>query len=276
VPIEEYVTYRALRGETARQREVIWQRPDGTHVHLSASAAPLRDADGNVVAAISVFDDITARKRAERDQERYLREIEALNAHLNRAMAETHHRVKNNLQTIAALLDMQRMTDGEAVPIAELDRLVRHVHGLAAIHDLLTQKARASGAADVLGTQEVLDKLMPLLSSMAAGRELRFHVEELGLSLRQTTGIAMLVNELVSNAVKHGQGAIDLTLAVVADHGRLQVRDHGPGFPAETAAGTGLDLVRSVCGWDLQGEVEFGNAPDGGACVTVLFPVEAA
>ncbi|HZT43797.1 MAG TPA: PAS domain S-box protein [Chthonomonadaceae bacterium] len=211
------------------------------------------------------------------EQRRSRLEIESLNARLRRAMAETHHRVKNNLQVISSLVDLQVMENVDHVPIGELQRLSQHTSALAVIHDLLTDAARASGEVDILHTQTILEKLYPLLQHLAHGRALHFQAEDAGLSARQGTGLAVVVNELVSNAVKHGRGDITVALRVKNSEIRLEVWDEGPGFPegfdAVQAAHTGLDLVDQVCRWDLGGKVAYARGPKGGASVVVTFPL---
>jgi PAS domain S-box-containing protein len=207
-------------------------------------------------------------------------EIAGLNARLRRAMAETHHRVKNNLQVISALVDVQAADAGEIVPTDALRRVGQHVQALATIHDLLTREAKENGDVEYLHTREALQKLRPLLEHIVGERRIHFHVADMRLPIRQGTSLAVLINELVSNAVKHGAGDIDLTLAIVGGRGQLQVRDRGPGFFADfnpgTAANTGLELIQSLSRWDLDGELTFQNHPEGGACITVTFPLKAS
>jgi two-component sensor histidine kinase len=89
--------------------------------------------------------------------------------------------------------------------------------------------------------------------------------------------LTVLVNELVSNAIKHGQGEIRLEFAVRENRAILEVRDNGPGFPncfnAVTAAHTGLELVQTLAHLDLQGETRFGNHGGGGGQAVVEFPI---
>lgn len=211
------------------------------------------------------------------EQRRSRLEIEALNARLRRTMAETHHRVKNNLQVISSLVDLQVLENTDHVPIEEMQRLSQHASALAAIHDLLTDAARASGESDILYTKSTLEKLSPLLQNLAHGRSLHFQIEDTALSVRQGTGLAVVVNEIISNAVKHGRGDITVMLSIEDGQARLQVRDKGPGFSegftASLAARTGLDLIGQVCRWDLNGEVTYQNGSEGGACVVVTFPL---
>ena len=245
---------------------------DKSEIFVDDSAAPIRDKEGNVRGAILVFRDVTMKKQAQQVQE-------ALNIRLRRAMAETHHRVKNNLQVIAALVELQ-LVEGEAmVPAEALIRVKQHVIALATIHDLLTHEAKEKGDVEYLQTRDVLEKLRPLLSNLVGNRTLTFAIADMRLPIRQGTSLAVLVNELVSNAVKHGTGEIVITLTQLdAQQGRLSVRDHGNGFPenfnARRAANTGLELIDSLGRWDLHGQVVYGNHPEGGADVSVTFPLD--
>lgn len=244
---------------------------DKREIFIDDSAAPICDKDGNVRGAILVFRDVTVKKQAQEAQQ-------ALNIRLRRAMAETHHRVKNNLQVIAALVELQLVEGESMVPAEALMRVKQHVIALATIHDLLTHEAKEKGDVEYLQTRDVLNKLRPLLSDLVGNRTLTFAIADIRLPIRQGTSLAVLVNELVSNAVKHGEGEIVITLTQLdAQQGQLSVRDHGDGFPenfnARRAANTGLELIDSLGRWDLHGQVAYGNHSGGGADVTVTFPL---
>jgi PAS domain S-box-containing protein len=230
--------------------------------------------------AVGICVDITERRQAEEEREKHRAEIETLNHRLQRAMAETHHRVKNNLQVISALVDMQSMKHEGVVPAGELNRIGQHIRALATIHDLLTVHAKASSNVESLRTAEVMDKLMPLVQSLAEGRRVSVQVEDIEVPMRQGTSLAVLVNELVSNAVKHGGQEIDVSLTLVRDTARLEVCDDGPGFPPGfdplKAANTGMELIDSLSRLDLRGTVTYENRSEGGARVVVEFPVTKA
>lgn len=221
--------------------------------------------------------EIEQREKTEAELRRRQAEIETLNVRLRRAMAETHHRVKNNLQVVSALVELQAADAGETVPTVTLRRVGQHVKALATIHEILTEEARDEGEVEYLSTQQALTKLRPLLQSIVGARKIDFHIEDTRLPIRLGTSLAVLINELVSNAVKHGAGEIYLSLTIMGEQGCLEVRDRGPGFSADfnpqTAANTGLELILSLGRWDLRGELTFQNHPDGGAWVTVTFPL---
>jgi two-component sensor histidine kinase/uncharacterized protein YigA (DUF484 family) len=270
-----------------------------SHEMVSALTCPIRDANGGDwgVLAVSTKEhrDFTAedtaylqsvaniislvldRFRQAELVQTHSHEIDALNLRLQRAMAETHHRVKNNLQVVSALVDMQLMEGKPTIDSAEMHRLGQHVRSLATIHDLLTHEAKREGSAQFLSTKSMMDSLVPLVKSLAGPRALRYSADDTLIPVQLGTSLAVLLNELVSNAVKHGGGEIDVRLAVDGACGQLAVCDSGPGFPDDfdslAAAHTGLELVESLSRWDLQGEPFYENRPEGGARVIVRFPL---
>jgi two-component sensor histidine kinase len=116
-----------------------------------------------------------------------------------------------------------------------------------------------------------------MLQSMAEDRRIRYKAEAVSLPVQQSAALVMLVNELVSNAIKHGTGEINITLQRDGQRARLEVYDGGPGFSIgfdpRQAANTGLELIDSVARWDLKGDVSYQNRKEGGAHVTVTFPI---
>ena len=234
-------------------------------------------------------------------------EIEQLNARLKQALAETHHRVKNNLQVISALVELQTDVSIPTVPVEALYRIGGHARALASLHDLLTDQAKSSFDMSTISTRALLGKMLPILQSTIGGGILNSQIEDARLPVRIGASLCLLVNELVSNAVKHGGHVISLSLHSEPDRRnnnaeparqngaerrhnvvdnpvaailRLVVEDDGPGFPPDfdpqKAAHTGLDLVSNLSRLDLGGSVAYANNPQGGACVTVTFPLAAA
>ncbi|HZO91258.1 MAG TPA: PAS domain S-box protein [Chthonomonadaceae bacterium] len=211
-----------------------------------------------------------------RERQEHLQEIAALNERLRRAMRETHHRVRNSLQLIAALADMPAPEGMEMVPVEELRRLGSQVRALAAVHGILTQQASEGGEANYVSAHEILSQLMELLRQTAPGAHIQADIEEFRLSARQASSLAIVVNELITNALKYGQGEVQIRFHIVADRAVLEVMDNGPGFSEDfdprIAQNTGLALVDHIARWDLNAEVCFGNRPGGGGQVMVTMP----
>lgn len=251
------------------------QMRDGSFRWHLSRAIPMR-ADNGALKWFGTATDIDAQKQAEEALRNNQQEIETMNVRLQRAMTETHHRVKNNLQLISALIDMQRNTTQDVVSVEEFTRLSANVRALSVIHDILTQEAKSGGDQETLSAKAILERLIAGLEKTTGGRRLIASVEEARIVGRQATTLALITNELISNALKHGKGDTEISLRVEADRLWLDVSDDGPGFPTDfdpdTAANTGLELVHNIVQWDLRGQITYGNHPEGGAQVTVTFP----
>ena len=246
------------------------RRRDGVYRNTVTRGIPILDSQGNVREWIGANTDITERVQ-------HLQEIESLNVRLRRSIQETHHRVKNNLQIISSLVDLQVEDGQEQIPVSAMKRIGQHTRTLAALHDLLTEESKINVEADNITTKAAMDKLIPLLQATTGGRRIRCHVDDFRLPVREEASLALLVSELVSNAIKHGHGAIGLTLTVENNTACLEVCDDGPGFPPSfdwrTAVNTGLGLIESTGRYDLRGTISFENGCEGGARVVVLFPI---
>jgi two-component sensor histidine kinase len=223
--------------------------------------------------------EIAERRRAEEATRASQQDIETLNQRLQRSMTETHHRVKNNLQVIAAMIDMRLLDNPASIDPSEMHRLGVHVRTLAAVHDLLTEEAKADGEAHWLSAKEVLERLIAMLQNTADGRQLVCQLQDARLSARQGTSLALIANELISNALKYGHGDIGVELVNDGETAELRVRDDGPGFPdgfdPNKTANTGLELVQNLSRWDLGGASRYTNRPEGGACVAISIPLHS-
>lgn len=188
-------------------------------------------------------------------------------------MQEIHHRVKNNLQIVASLLNLQASRIRQPEARAEFQSARDRVRALATLHRHLY----AHGEVHTINMREFLIELCgQLFQAMGekAGERLRLEIEapELKMSSDQAVPLALIVTEAVSNAVKYAfpggrRGAISVHLTADADHADLEIHDDGVGIPAgrvETEAGTrdgiGIQLIRGFArqlGATL--EVEEGN-----------------
>src|SRR5437588_3787172 len=132
-----------------------------------------------------------AQEAATRNQEH----VQALNQRLQRAMVETHHRVKNNLQIIAAMLDIPAVSSEQTVPGRYIVQLRSQIQTLAAVHDVLTQEAKDDVELESISSRAVLEKLITLIQATSNGRKLNFEVVDLKLPVRKGTSLALIVNE---------------------------------------------------------------------------------
>ncbi len=176
-------------------------------------------------------------------------------------LQEMHHRVKNNLQTVAGILSLQQRHTKSPTVADLLAESVNRIQGIAATHDLLSRED--VGMATV---EEIARKIAGIASANLAPPDFRLHLHvseaNIWVPSRQATILALALNEIVSNVFKHSfAGRKEGCLLIGATHqgGRvtLSVADDGSGLPAgfdpETSEGLGLSLVRTLVRADLQG-----------------------
>ncbi|HZO91631.1 MAG TPA: PAS domain-containing protein [Chthonomonadaceae bacterium] len=307
---------RLVQGGPARRWEIRLKPKKRLPFHAALTVAPIQDPKGAVIGLRWMVRDITERKQTEeavlawnRDLEQRVqartaeleaanaaahREIEerkrieeelaanqrqlaALNERLKRAMVETHHRVKNNLQALASMVDMLAMDEAPTIPMTELHRLNSYIRTLATIHDILTQQAKEDERATHIHAEAMLERLLPLMRQSAGKPGLKAELEDALLTVRQGTSLAIIVNELVSNAIKHGDGTITLKFHRTDGEAELEITDEGAGFPegfdGKLAARTGLELVEHLTRYDLGGHIHYANRPEGGGRVILTFPL---
>ncbi|HZO88796.1 MAG TPA: histidine kinase dimerization/phosphoacceptor domain -containing protein [Chthonomonadaceae bacterium] len=197
---------------------------------------------------------------------------------LSVSIQETHHRVKNNLQAVSSLLDMQLMEAGEMVPRQVLQRTITQIKAIALVHDMLSHAAED----ETVDSKKVIEKLLPLVTLSYRDVELKLDLTSMFLPMRRMTSLALIVNELALNSLKHcGEGACRIEVRswtdAAAGAAHLLVQDNGPGFPPgfdpERDANVGLQLVMTLVRSDLSGTITFEN--DGGARAHLVFPLAA-
>ncbi len=241
---------------------------------------------------IALTTEIAARKRAENNLQKRQAEVEALNLRLQRAIAETHHRVKNNLQAVISLIELQKADAiNDVLPIQSINESLFQIKTIALVHDVLSH----DGPMNDVDARVVLTNLVDLLSDSLGGAgkhaPLYLQAQSVWLSTQQATALALVVNELISNAFKHGylperkqdNDGIYIRFSIRGNEALLEVEDRGIGFPGDfnitIHANLGLALVQSLVENDLQGRIYFGVAdPSGpqvdslGGKVSIRFP----
>jgi PAS domain S-box-containing protein len=271
------ILQRIRAGQRIQHYETRRVRKDGAIIDVAISVSPVQNLQGEIMGAATIVRDITESKRLLRELQLRQAEIEALNQRLTRAMQETHHRVKNNLQIVAAIIDMQLMEHAanRTLPLEELGRLGNHIQSLAVVHDLLTRQIGQNEHEQLLSSRAVLERLLELLKETSGSRSLRATIDEVDLLSKQAITLSLLLNELVSNAVKHTTGNVEVSFQVRGGWAQLSVCDDGGGFPEGfdpvMQAHTGLELALGLTRTDLNGDIFFENREGGGACVRVLF-----
>ena len=238
--------------------EAVAERPDGTRVPFIPYPTPLHDSSGRLTGAVNMLVDISHRKEAETRQ-RLL-------------FSELNHRIKNNMQMLHALLSAGRREAGSEEARAALDDAAARVASMAAAQTALYQTNNLSRFASGPFLDSVCDSAA---GAIPDGIEI-VRVSSAGdLSNDVAVPLALILNELITNAAKYGvgkdrAGTIRVTLGEEDGLFTLSVADDGPGFdPCEVgrrSSGLGLvaGLVRQIGG-------SFTVERNGGACCIVRF-----
>lgn len=191
---------------------------------------------------------------------------------------EIHHRVKNNLQTVAAMLRLQARRAGTAEAKEALAEAELRVAAIAVVHESLTTDVGEQVDFDAI-VDRVISLVADLAPAYAAGRAVPQLVRSGSLGLLSAdlaTPLAMTVSELLHNAVEHAEATrIEVVLQRSDTRLRLTVLDDGTGFPAGfdvARGGLGTSIIQSLVTGDLRGTAEYGDA-DPGAVVTIDVPL---
>ncbi len=178
---------------------------------------------------------------------------------------EIHHRVKNNLQTVASLLRLQARAP-EVDARRALTDSVNRILAIAAVHEVLTEHRE-----DDVDLAELIERLRAMLvQGLVAGKAVEATLEPVSLAGDRATALALVFSELFQNALEHGGGTVRIELARRGDDVALAVADDGAGLNGSGGDGTGLSIVRALVRDELQGTIELTSEP--GLRAEVLFP----
>jgi two-component sensor histidine kinase len=225
---------------------------------------------GEAVGAAVLIRDVTEVKRRDRallSKDATIREI--------------HHRVKNNLQTVAALLRLQARRTNNAEGREALMESVRRVSSIAQVHDALSMSVD-----EEVNLDEVVDRILPIMNDVASvGPPIRITREgDLGvLDADRATALVMVITELVQNAIEHAfdptaaHGAVTIRAERSARWLDIVVHDDGRGVPAgfslEKSDRLGLQIVRTLVSAELDGSLGLHDGAGGGTDVVLRVPI---
>jgi two-component sensor histidine kinase/putative methionine-R-sulfoxide reductase with GAF domain len=178
---------------------------------------------------------------------------------------EIHHRVKNNLQTVASLLRLQARSSERIDPGKALSDSANRILAIAAVHEVLTEQRDEAVELDHL-----LDRLRAMLmQGLGAAKRVETELRPVSLAGSRATALALVFSELFQNALEHGGSSVRVELAQRNSDVVLAIADDGEGFGAE-AGGTGLSIVEALVRDELRGTLELAN--EGGLRAEVVFP----
>ena len=192
-----------------------------------------------------------------------LREERARAQQLSLAVQEAHHRIKNNLQAVCDLLELELFDAGGAASAHGIEHCMQRVQAISLVHEFLSRHHDVA----TVNVGHVLERLVPLVvtSSQRRDQDVQVTVDaaSVALSSKNTTAVALIVNELVTNAVRHGlngrSGAVEVNLSERNGTMHLRVADDGVGLPqgfdAIADGHVGLEISRVLAQRDLGGTI---------------------
>ena len=242
---------------------------DGRVIEVSASSKLVFGKNGKPVGIEGLLRDITDRKQADREIQASLKEKEVL-------LLEIHHRVKNNMQIISSLLNLQssKVKDTEVVGMFQESR--DRIRAMALIHEKLYQSKDLAQVNLAQYIESLYLHLYHMYRVDSSAIRLNKHIEDVFLDINIAIPIGLVINELVSNALKHafpngsqGEICIELSCEMEGKY-RLLVKDNGVGLPPgvdiENPDTLGMQLV-----YDLVAQI--GGKIDIDSCDGAAFQV---
>ncbi|AUH40712.1 PAS domain-containing sensor histidine kinase [Streptomyces sp. CMB-StM0423] len=268
-PVDEALV-KLASGWAPREAEV-----EGNGGVIQLRTIPLKPR-GTRIGSLVLLRDVTEIRRRER-------ELMTKDA----TIREIHHRVKNNLQTVAALLRLQSRRlaaeDPDGRARAALDEAVRRVGSIAIVHETLSQNLDETVEFD-----EIADRVVAMVAEINPGRVTGRRTGRFGvLKAEVATPLSMVLTEVLQNALEHGfgpgeSGRVEVT--ALRSSGRqdsrllVTVQDDGRGLPEgfdpATSGSLGLQIVRTLVEGELAGTFSMARAPEGGTRVVFDIPVQ--
>lgn len=295
---------QSLDEEGRYHGEVLLAGPGGSSVTHEVTIALVQQSSLNEKAYVGISRDVTDRKVTEAELEDYRKNLEelveertealqkeiaenkAIQVHLADSLQEkellikeVHHRVKNNMQVISSLLSIQAQGAGDEIYSNLLNESQQRIKSMALIHETLYQ------SKDLLKIdfQEYIESLTTSLSRSytvpGVSVLVDVHVDDVELDLETAVPCGLVINELVSNSLKHafkgkeGTGVIDIDFVINQCNYNLRIADNGIGLPESfdlnKNTSMGMEIV-SILTTQLEGELKAHN--EEGAVFEISFP----
>lgn len=230
-------------------REQTYVRKDGELLSANVTVSLVRDANNSPNYFVAVFEDITERKEHELQLEESIKEKEVL-------LKEVHHRVKNNMQVISSILNLQSSYIDDETALSILRESQDRIKSMSFVHESLYQSKTLSEVNFSEYIKNIAGNLFHSYGRPEGGISLQFELEEVFLNLDTSIPCGLIINEVVSNSLKYAfegmaKGIIKIEFSKLANGSlKLIVGDDGIGLPSnfdiENAETLGLQLVTTL------------------------------
>mgnify|MGYP002345197077 CR=1 FL=1 len=261
-----------LEGDSVVNLETRIRSRDGSEKIISWNSDYLLGEDGEMIGSIAVGLDVTENRRMESEIRQSLEEKNVL-------LKEVHHRVKNNMQVISSILSLQERHLNDPRDVELFRECRQRIRSMALVHEQLYRSENFSGIEMKAFLSALAREITQASPRQASGLALKLEISEMWLGIDAAIPCSLIVNELLSNALKHAFAETEhpeLLVSLSQEEGEasLVIRDNGRGLPEDFETSP-----RETLGWRLVqaltrqigGKVEV--ASNGGACFIVRFPV---
>ncbi|BCG79759.1 histidine kinase dimerization/phosphoacceptor domain -containing protein [Mesorhizobium sp. 113-3-3] len=271
--------------------DILNYRKDGSTFWNALYISPVSNDKGELQFFFASQLDVSDRKRSEHritaDKDRFERAVKERTAELEAALDaqttllhEVDHRVKNNLQMISSLIIMQRRTIKDEATRHSLTTMLERIEALSTVHRRLYQSKDVSRFDVSDFAKDLVTDL--LTASGRSGIESKLELEPIVISAEKATPVALMVNELVTNALKHAfkeapdgttAGRIGIKMSQPDGHFNIEVSDDGVGMAEANGDGSfGMRLIKSLAR-QLHADIEWRDAGPG-TTVVISMPNE--
>lgn len=263
---------------TGNSEDERWHtRKDGSRFFASGFLTAIRDPQGGLRGFVKIMRDVTEHRLAGEKLKQHAELLRISVAEKEALLKEVHHRVKNNLQVIVSLLNLQARQIEEKRFLALFEETRNRVMAISSIHEQLYQGTSFANIELTTYARKLVPSLVRFYSLEPRVRVEFDGEERVTLELERAVPFAMLLNELVSNACKHAFPPLEagtIRIGIHQDGTRIEliVADTGrglPGFNDQQASSLGLMLVHGMVR-QLRGTIELRS--EAGTIARVLFP----
>lgn len=256
--------WEAITGGNVIEGEIVNKTKAGHFVNIRLSSNPIINDDNEIIGFIAIQEDITEQKKRDEALQESLKEKEVL-------LSEIHHRVKNNLAIISGLLELNLYQEEKSSTEEIIKDSQLRIKAMADVHEMLYD----SDSFSSISFSKYIDGLIDSISKTVEDKNFKpifiKHIENVDLNVNQAIPCGLIVNELISNALKHAfkdrlNGTVQIDLFREGPIINLSVEDDGVGLPKEMdpfqSNSLGMTLIK-ILSQQLEADLEIGNSKKG-------------
>jgi len=261
-----------LKNKSFNLYERVFRKKDGTEFPVEINVSLIRDSQNKPRLIQSIVRDITERKKSEERIKTSLREKEVL-------LQEIHHRVKNNMQIVSSLINLQASKMGDEKTVKALQSSQNRIKSMAIIHEKLYQSQDFTNVDLNEYVKSLTDHLLNTYG--VDKKQVRFYtdISDIYLDINKAIPCGLIINELLTNSLKHAfpDGKNGEIRVAIRNHRNqkkeLSISDNGKGIPEDMdmnhSGSLGLSLVKILAEEQLQGSLHIDKTK--GTCFKIVF-----